>query len=390
MFLLLILKFLICGLTSETFRTILSVSETFRKTLPAIQRKLTSHPMTATLKDVARQSGYSVTTVSRALNGHDDVNEETRSRIRAAAEALDYSPNLNARQLQTRRAQSLGFIIPAEAQRLKEPFFMEFLSAVASEAAQHDYSILLSAHAPDAQEEDAYRHLAQSGRIGGMILMRARRHDPRVAMLTGLNIPCALFGRTGRDDGCAWIDVDGQAGVHAAAQHLLALGHSRIGHILGPDQYHFVGERQAGYASALAAARVPLEPDLIITVEHMTERDGYAATRRLLELGRPPSALIAVTDLVAMGAMRAVQDAGLRVGKDVAVVGFDGLSLTAYTSPPLTTVAQPTEEIGRKLVAMAVAQIAGDESFPKNELLIPRLIVRESSTGDQSKGQVLL
>ncbi|MCZ7568555.1 MAG: LacI family transcriptional regulator [Ardenticatenaceae bacterium] len=337
--------------------------------------------MPVTLRDVAQRAGYSVTTVSRALNGFSDVNEETRRHIQAVARELGYIPNLSARQLQTRRSQALGFVIPTPPERLNEPFFTEFLSAVGVEAARHGYDLLISARAPDTHELETYRRLVQGGRVDGMVLVRGRRHDPRVDLLRRLDVPFVLFGRTDDDADYAWIDVDGTAGVRLATGHLLALGHTRIAYVSGPAHYSFVLRRQQGYEEALRAARRAVEPRRIIAVEHMTEREGYQTGRMLLAQAERPTAIVAVTDLVAYGVMRAVHNAGGRVGRDVAVVGFDGLASSAYSTPPLSTVFQPIAEIGHRVVEILLTLVTARPSSWPQILISPTLVVRESSTG---------
>lgn len=337
--------------------------------------------MAVTLRDVAKKAGYSVTTVSRALNGFDDVNEDTRRHIEDVARDLGYTPNLAARHLKTRRANTLGFVVPAAAERVNEPFFTELLSALSVEAARHGYDLLISAQAPDDHELDTHRRLAQSGRVDGIMLMRVRHDDPRVDLLEELDFPFVAFGRTDDPSGYAWIDVDGTAGVRAATKHLLDQGHTRIAYISGPPQYSFVQRRQRGYEEALRDAGIPLDDDLIVSVEHLVERDGYEAAKKLLSHDERPSAIVAATDLVAYGAMRAVHTAGLTVGRDVAMVGFDGLASSAYTTPPLTTVRQSITDIGHRLVDMLLSIIEMGDSRQPQILLEPSLVVRESSTG---------
>lgn len=339
-----------------------------------------------TLRDVARAAGFSVTTVSRALNGFDDVNESTRQHIERVAADLGYRPNLSARQLQTGRANILGFVIPTEAERLSEPFFVEFLTALSSAAAHYGYDLLVSAQAPGVGEEESYRRLAQGGRVDGMILVRVRQEDERVALLRSLDIPFVLFGRCGQSGSADWIDVDGEAGMRVATEHLIALGHRRIALVNGPGRYNFVTHRREGYEAALAAAGLPLDPALLLSVDHMREQDGVAAMERLLALDEPPTAVLAVTDLVAFGALSALRSAGLEAGAEVAVVGFDGVTHSAYSSPPLTTVAQPISEIGQRIVDIIVNRLAHPEEPPHQELVEPALIVRESSRGREGGG----
>ncbi len=214
------------------------------------------------LKDVALKSGYSVTTVSRALAGYSDVNEQTRLHIVEVATRLGYQPNLVARQLRIRRTQTIGLIIPVRDQSFSNEFFTQFLIGIGDAASRARYDLLVSAQAPGEEEMSAYRRIVSGNRVDGIILARTRRNDPRIAYLRAQNYPFVAFGRgaPGEPADFPFIDVDGQAGIRLLVEHFVARGHRHIGLILPPEEMVFTVYRHAGYRDGLAGAGVSSAP----------------------------------------------------------------------------------------------------------------------------------
>ncbi len=330
-----------------------------------------------TLQDIARALGLSVTTVSRALAGYSDVAPATRERVRQMAREMGYRPHAWARRLRQRRTDTLGFIIPTHGPRFSDPFFSEFLAGIGNEAAQHDYDLLVSTHGPGQREIDAYERMVAERRVDGFLLVRTRVDDPRVRFLLAHQVPFVTFGRTQAENAHPWVDVDGEAGLYALTQLCLQHGHRRIAYIGAPPDLMHARHRLAGYRRALADAGVPQNPAWV-QVGDLTEESGYRAAQVLLRLRPRPTALLAANDLMALGALAAVHEAGLQVGKDVAVAGFDDVPLAAHTQPPLTTVHQPIYDIGRRIVAMLIALLRGQPLPQQQVLLQPRLVVRAS------------
>lgn len=334
--------------------------------------------MAVTLKDIAQEVGVSVTTVSRALAGYSDVAEETRLRVVATAQRLGYRPNAAARRLQKQRTDTLGFIFPTAAPRFSDPFFTELLAGIGNEAAAHEYDLLLSTHAPGSERElGAYERAARGGWVDGLIVARTREDDARIKLLCRESFPFVAFGRTDCDCEFPYVDEDSEAGMRLLVEHFLSLGHERIAFIAPPLGLMFGRYRRQGFDAALADAGIAVPPAWIVTGD-MTQQGGATAVDSLLALTPSPTAVICGNDLMAIGAMKRMQQHGLRVGADVAVGGFDDIPLAAYVTPALTTVRQPIHEIGRQVCAMLIDIVNGRSPENPHVLLTPELIVRDS------------
>jgi LacI family transcriptional regulator len=335
--------------------------------------------MRITLKTIAEETGYSITTVSRALAGYDDVAEGTRQRILETAERLGYRPNEVARQLQAQRANTVGVIIPTFGPRLFDAFFTEFLIGIGSQAAEHNFDMLVSVHPPGPGELSAYRRM-EGGRVDGLVIVRTRQDDPRIQYLRALKrpLPFVVFGRTDGSNDFPHIDVDGEHGMRLIVQHLVDLGHQRIGYVAPPVDLNFTRHRREGYRKTLAANGLPYDDSLLIHGD-LTQQSGAQGAKTLLDLDAPPTAILGGNDAMAFGVMRAVHERGLRVGVDVAVGGFDDVPDAEYANPPLTTVRQPIHEIGGRLCDMLIRIVKGEQLDEPQVLLKPELIVRESS-----------
>jgi LacI family transcriptional regulator len=333
-----------------------------------------------TLKDIAKRVGFSITTVSRALGGYDDVADETRHLIVQTAQEMGYRPNVMARRLQKQRTDTLGFVIPTFGPRFSDPFFSELLAGMGNEAASHDYDLLVSTHPPDTPEEaQAYERLVRERRVDGVIVTRTRIKDARIAYLLEQDFPFAAFGRTQVDGKYACVDVDGELGVFQATQYLIEQGHREIGIIKASADLMFALHRCGGFVRALELHGLAVEPTWAEQGD-LTERGGYAAASRLLTGSKRPTAIIASNDLMAMGAMRAARENGLTVGRDLSVVGFDDIPLAEHAHPPLTTVRQPVYEIGRQVCRMLVQILAGEPPHveARQVLFEPELVIRDS------------
>jgi len=334
--------------------------------------------MPVTLQDIATRLGVSVATVSRALAGYPGVAPTTRQRVLQAAQEMGYHPNVTARRLQKQRTDTIGFIIPTFGPRFSDPYFSELLAGIGNAAAEQDYDVLVSTCSPDTSDEmQAYERFVQGRRVDGMLVVRTREHDTRIAYLLEQQFPFVAFGRSHVKDDFCYLDVDGTAGIREATRHLINLGHRHIAIILPPENMMFAHYRWLGFEEAMAEAGLPIEESL---VEHgeLTERSGYEVGRAFLTRGDPPSAIIACNDLMALGVVSAAQGLGLTVGRDVAVIGFDDVSLAAHSHPPLTTVRQPIYEIGQRICRMLIQLIEGEALEERHVILKPQLVVRES------------
>jgi LacI family transcriptional regulator len=336
--------------------------------------------MPVTLQDIADRLGISVSTVSRALAGYSDIAKETRARVLQAAEEMGYRPNISARRLQQQRTETLGFIIPTHGPRFSDPFFSELLTGIGNEAAEQEYDLLVSTRAPGGEELKTYKRMVMEQRVDGMLVVRTRQKDARIAYLLKENFPFVAFGRSDLEASFPYLDVDSRRGLRHIVQHLIDRGHRRIAYISAPMGLMFASHRLAGYKEALATNGIPFDQGLVIEGE-LTERSGYAATIQFLSENPRPSAIVACNDLMALGAISAAQKLGLAVGRDLAITGFDDVPLAAHAHPPLTTLRQPIYEIGRRICRMLIGILEEEPLEDRHILLEPELVIRASSTG---------
>ena len=338
----------------------------------------------ATLKSISKATGYSVTTISRALGGFDDVNEETRRVILEEAQRQGYEPNLQARLLQGQRSQTVGLIIPTYGPRFSDPFFSEFVAGVGNEAATAGFDLLLSTHAPTPDELDTYRRMVAGRRVDGLILSRARIDDARIQYLSQTSMPFVVFGRTQSPVDYVYTDVDGLQGQAELTEHFIDLGHTRIAYIAPPLYLTFSQFRLQGFQETMSQHDLQVQSDYILEGD-LTETSGYLAAEKLLDLPNPPTAIMTGNDLMAFGVMSLAQSRGLRVGDDLAVGGFDDIPAAEHVHPGLTTVHQPIYQIGQQLARTLLDMIAGQPLEAPGILMRPELIIRGSSGHVPSK-----
>jgi DNA-binding LacI/PurR family transcriptional regulator len=334
--------------------------------------------LVVTLKDIARETGKSITTVSRALNDYGDVSAETKALVLRVADELGYTPNTWAQRLQKQRTDTIGLIIPTFGPRFSDPFFSEILAGIGNRAARFGYDMLVSTHAPGEEELVAYRAAIHGRRVDGFILVRTRRKDARVECLQEANFPFVTFGRVEGDLDFPFVDEDGSYGMKLVIEHLVSLGHHRIACLAPPPELMFAHYRLQGFMDALAEAGLSVD-DALIHVGDLTQRGGHEQASKLLSLPSPPTAIVCCNDLMAFGAMSAAQDRGMVVGKNVAITGFDNIPMAEHSHPPLTTIHQPIYQIGGMVCEMVIKLIRGEPLDERHVLLKPELIVRQSS-----------
>jgi LacI family transcriptional regulator len=326
------------------------------------------------LAKIAQSLGLSVTTVSRALGGFDEVALATRERVRAEAERIGYRANKTARRLQSGRSEAIGLVLPANPGQFDDPFFLRLMAGIGPRLAEADLDLIVMAAPPGPEELRAYQHLLDGRRVDGVLVARTRRHDERIAFLLDHGFPFVAHGRTQDVRPYAWVDTDGTAAMDAATERLIGLGHRRIALINALPSFNYAHDREAGWRRALRHAGLP---DTLRAESHPTEAEGEEAARQLLRMPDPPTALLCATDRLAAGAMRAAIGCGLVVGRDVSVIGFDNLPFASYTHPRLTTIEQPVEQSGAVMVEM-LQLLAGADPAGLHTMLPTRLVVRAS------------
>lgn len=337
--------------------------------------------MRPTIRDVARQLNLSITTVSRALDGYDDVASSTRKLVIQTAREMGYFPNRAARQLRRMRTDTIGYIIPMVSSGFADPFFSEFIAGLGDEASINNYDLLVTTAAPASPEEKAlYQRWVQSGKVDGVIINRVRLSDWRLNYLAEQNIPHVCLERSPSQAQFIGIEVDAWGGMMELTDHLINLGHSRIAYIGGNLELKIDHDRYSGYLAGLRAASIVPDPALVIHTD-LTSEGGFQAASRLLNLAIPPTAIVCMNDLMAIGAMHAVHQSGMKVGRDIAIAGFDGIADAAHVQPPLTTLDQPVYKIARQLVAMLLALIHGEPLGEQQVKIQPELLIRASTLG---------
>jgi LacI family transcriptional regulator len=334
--------------------------------------------MSVTIKDIAKKTGVSVTTVSRALNDFNDVSKETKELIKRTAAEMNYTPNAAAQRFQKKRTDSIGLILPTFGPRFSDPFFSEFIAGIGNHAANFGFDLLVSTRAPGSEEIKAYKQMIQSHRVDGLIIVRTRRHDERIALLKSADFPFVAFGRTEGEMDFPFVDEDSVYGMNLVAEYLHKMNHSRIACITPPSNLMFSKYRVEGLSSKLKSIGVPLLDDLI-RIGDLTERSGYEKASELLALSNPPTAIVACNDLMAFGVISAAQDRNLMIGKDLSITGFDDIPMAAYSHPTLTTVHQPIYQIGAKVCELLINKIKNLPIQDDHVLLRPELMIRASS-----------
>lgn len=332
----------------------------------------------ARLRDIAQRAGVHPSTVSRVLNedAAARLSAATRERVLEVARELGYRPNRLARSLKLRRANLLGILVPD----VTNPFFAHIFRAVEDVAREQGFGVVLGN--TDDLPDRAVRHVETlgEGHIDGVLVATARRDDPAIARLERLGLPFVLVNRR-RD--CAsdwWVASDDERGARLVARHLAALGHTRIALLRGPDDVSTAAERLAGFRAGLAEAGLALD-ERLLAPGGFTEETGYAGMARLLRLPAPcrPTAVFALNDLGAIGALRAARDAGLAVPRELSIVGYNDIPLAALVAPPLTTVHVPLYEMGRRAAELLISRVR-KEVPERTQVVLPVQLVPRAST----------
>lgn len=333
-----------------------------------------------TIHDVAREAGVSIATVSYVLNNRGSVAPATRERVLSVARNLNYRPSMTARNLQANETRLFAYSWrPAPADSFN-PILDQFLRSMAQSAAHHGYRLLVYPTDSIEQELAAYQTLVGENRVDGIVLSNTNYGDPRISRLQQWGFPFVCFGRTGEESRFPWVDVDGHAGALAATRHLLEMGHRQIV-ALGWPQGSLAGHhRLNGFRAAMQEAGIADVEAQIVRAENLQEAAREAVRPLLMQRAdKRPTAILAVSDLMAIGVLNVAEELGLHVGRDLALVGFDDSPISRFLRPTLSSLAQPVEEVGERLIAMLAALCNGNHLDPREVLLTPTLVVRESS-----------
>lgn len=328
-----------------------------------------------TLDEVAALAGVGRGTVSRVVNGSPQVSPEARAAVTAAIKELGYVPNRAARALVTQRTDSVALVVSESQERVfAEPFFAGIVRGISSALADTQLQLWLAMAQSPTERQRVELHLT-SQHVDGVMLLSLHESDPLPQLLRQRGLPAVLGGRpVGADQAISYVDMDNVKGARAAVDFLLGTGRRRVATIAGPQDLGVGVDRLAGYRAAIEASKT--EP--LIEYGDFSEDSGVEAMRKLLARQPDLDAVFVASDLMAAGAIRALRDAGRRVPKDVAIVGFEDSAVARQTDPPLTTVYQPVEEMGRQMARLLVSLIKGEDEFA-HVLLDTHLVHRNSA-----------
>lgn len=329
--------------------------------------------MAVTIKDIAKIAGVSHTTVSRALNDNPALATVTVERIKRLADELGYIPSVAARGLKTSRSQVLGVIV----RHIGDPFFAEVLHGIEEVLHAAGYSLFLAASHRDSEREKQVMQAMEERRVDGVIISSAQISPEQLRRLSHFNVPVVLINSQPLDLPDVYaVYHDDAYGCSQILRHLLALGHRRIAYLGNEWGGQTNARRRQGYENGMRQAGLVM--GCMIQGEAGTAEGGARAMKAVLQLDVRPTAVICYNDMMAIGAIQAIQQAGLRVPDDISIIGFDNVALAAYVAPPLTTFHQPCYELGHEAATMML-RVLNNDRRPEVKTLHGELVVRQST-----------
>ena len=329
--------------------------------------------MNPTIRDVAELAEVHPSTVSRVINSDSRISERTKNKVLLIIKKLGYTPNAIARGLKTKRTFTLGMLIPD----ITNPFFAEIARGVEDAANKNNFNVILCNTDDKLKKERTYLEILREKRVDGLILGTAHIRDKSILELEKIKFPYMLVSRNIEKLNKNCIIIDDIAGGIMATEYLIKLGHRRIAHITGPLKTRSGLNRLKGYQLALKKHKIEYNDELIGEGDFRI-KGGYQAMKRFLKLTKPPTAIFAANDLLALGAMQAIQKKNFYIPEDFSIIGFNDIELASFVYPSLTTIRQPILEMGNLAVKMLLKIIIDGEFNQKKVMLKPKLIIRES------------
>ncbi|MCD5322246.1 MULTISPECIES: LacI family DNA-binding transcriptional regulator [Pontibacillus] len=330
-----------------------------------------------TIYDIAKKTGFSVTTVSKVLNNYSDVSEKTKKAIQAAVEEMDYLPNSHARTLTTKKSWTIGVVfVESLGIGVKHPFFNAVIESFRQYVEVEGYDLLFVSRNISNQRKSYLEHFRYRG-VDGVVIVCSTYEDEQVKELMNDSIPTVVIDMS--SDQSSVVYSDNYEGSKLAVQHLYDLGHRRIAHIAGHESTFAGEQRKKGFLQAVKALNLGLPNEYVVNGDYFSIEGGQKAMRSLLELEERPTAVYAAGDNLALGAINEIHEHNLRVPDDLSVVGFDDIELAKYTYPALTTIRQRTDQIGEESAKLLLKQIDCKDKYIGCIQVPVELIVRKSS-----------
>ena len=332
----------------------------------------------ATIRDVAKQAGVSIKTVSRVVNNQSEVSPNTREKVQQVITKLDYQPNTTARNLVNGRTNTIGVVIPYDTKYVfSHPFFAEVIRGMAEVLSENCYDLLLNL----AHNQEPYYRLYSQRKVDGLILMSIPMGDPGIKGLYESGAPCVCTCRLSDagESNISFVDADFEGGTGLAMDHLISLGHRRIALLTGAENLVSVKLRKRGYLKALKENDIPVIEGYVLAGD-FTSESGYDLAAQIMRHPSPPSALVCGDDMMALGAIKAVTELGYCVPEDISIIGFDDISLAQFSTPQLTTIRQDKYQKGRIAVEHLLTLMQDkDIATPCQTIIKTSLIIRSST-----------
>jgi len=326
-----------------------------------------------TIQDVANFAGVSPATVSRVLNNYPYISDEVRSAVQNAIAHLSYEPNRVAQRLRATRSRLIGLIVTD----ITNPFFNMIMSSIESVFFDKGFSVLMSNTAANPQKEFDYLTMMENEEVAGLVIAPTSENVDHIAELAKSGLPIVIIDRRLSNAQVDMVLADNVAGAQAAVEHLINLGHRRIGHLGGRMRLTSGRERYEGYQQAMKNRNLPVSEGWVRFGDHRHE-SGYSRALELLDERNTPTAWFIANNMMTLGALNAIHDRGKRIPDDIAIVGFDDMPWAISLNPPLTVVAQPTLDIGYRAANMLLERIDKPDLPPRTEILETKLIIRAS------------
>lgn len=336
-----------------------------------------------TLEEIARLSGVSRSTVSRVINQHPNVSEKVRLRVLEVIKQTGYHPNIAARSLASNRSWMIGLVLPRSVSSFfTDPYFPRLTQGIAQACNQHDYTLALFLVGTKEDEEKIYPRIFRKGLLDGILIQSGQTGDQLINQLIGSSVPLVVVGRPFQTENVSYIDIDNTVAAYNAVSHLIRLGYQRIGTITGLPGSTVSIDRKQGYLRALIERGRNVDETLIVDGD-FSEAGGYYAMQQLLPAN--PDAVFAASDLMAVGAMRAVREVGLTIPGDIAFVGFDDIPIATQYVPHLTTIRQPIVQFGFSAVEILIDLIVNGIDPPRHIIMDTELVIRDSCGASRRK-----
>ncbi len=334
------------------------------------------------IKDVAKEVGVSITTVSRALNGYSDVSEKTKERVREAVERLNYAPDASARSLGGKADTTIALLTSELREKDENGFVYGLINGIFQQCNKHDCEFVLLATNKARQEKLSFLQLCKKKNLSGVVVTGLRTNDPYYKEILKSSVPCAIFDMEVSGKNKCKITIDNVAAAREAVRHIIALGHKEIGMLNGGITADVSGERYSGYVSALLEAKIPLKLDYMIYCDFI-EDIAFEKTQELLKKYPHITAIFCASDMMAIGAIRGIEAMGMRVPEDISVMGFDDIPIAEYVYKGISTIRQCPSRIGKEGSEAVWKMIQGEEV--SDEIVLPHELIVRGTTGPVRK-----